>query len=956
MKRFLLILFIAGQFFDVFGQLKGELKENFYWGETFILYEEYEDALPLYQLLLKVNPKNNNYKYRIGQCLLNIPGRKQEAIQYLEEAVKDINPKYKEGKFKETHAPYDAYYYLANAYRINNQLDKAIETYEIFKKNLDPNIYDTTVVNMQIESCRNAMELMKLPLYIRKENQGSIINDHYAEINPVVSDDETIMAYNKSEPFQEALYFTKKVNGKWSQPVNIIPFLGLGFEDKNYATSISSDGIELYIYRAGADYDGNIYMTRRKPDDTWTNLIKLNENINTKYWESHAAISHNGKQLYFTSNRKGSYGGLDIYYSDRDSTGDWGAAKNIGPTINTKYNEESPFLGKDDKTLFFSSRGHFNIGGYDIFYSTLLDDGKWSTPLNVGYPLNTTDDDLFFHPLNEGYQAYYAMFDSTGFGLTDIYKIEVFSKDHPRKFYIRGIVKVSDLLSMFGDSIKVSAISKENPDSKIVVYSNPVTGEYWFELPQGDYIIIYEAKDSETARRSLKLSLYSPADTLHLSDITLPKKDFISEMNIKSGKKLTAKKGDTLAIPVQVERNSIIEVEHWLGDSLLRTEKFINKDTLLVYKAIPETGDNRFVFKLTDRFSNQTVSELLISSSVKEEKIIRPEYKHVIAAKQANMFFELLKKRSDDQLIKVIQKIESTKQKFGTVDDIIVSIKNEASRSGIEPEQVDILALKVAVMDNVLSQAAVNILAKYAEGNLKDILSQLNIYEAGLKTWGDLQRYIAEKSGGGILPDELKNLALEIIEGIDPLIEIIRHQLITYGEVTGKSVAVNAAVKSTDSEKTIKSGLWLKTFYLKALENKLKEPYLISMFSALTAEPETKIDDYIKELSKYADGSLANWLDNFDPDKNHIGNPQEMLSFLIRNRNKNIFPEDEFFSSLAKFIAAKQVPKEALIAQVPVSKVYHYILWVVLGAGLIFFFIIFAKKRRKKEEKEEEKK
>ncbi|HQG37010.1 MAG TPA: hypothetical protein PK094_07400, partial [Bacteroidales bacterium] len=213
-----------------------------------------------------------------------------------------------------------------------------------------------------------------------------------------------------------------------------------------------------------------------------------------------------------------------------------------------------------------------------------------------------------------------------------------------------------------------------------------------------------------------------------------------------------------------------------------------------------------------------------------------------------------------------------------------------------------------------------------------------------------------ERSGGKILPDELKNLALEIIEGIDPLIEIIRHQLITYGELTGKSVAMNAAVKSTDSEKTVKSGQWLKTFYLKALENKLKEPYLISMFSDLTAEPETKIDDYIKELSKYATGSFSNWLYSFDPDKNNIGNPQEMVSFLIRNRNKNIFPEDEFFSSMAKFIAAKQVHREALIAQVPVSKVYNYILWVVLGAGLIFFFIIFTKKRKKKEEKEEEKK
>ena len=173
-----------------------------------------------------------------------------------------------------------------------------------------------------------------------------------------------------------------------------------------FPTSISKDGKTLYLY-SSADYDGIIY-TSKFENGTWSPLVKLNDNINTKYWESHATISHDDKKLYFTSNRKGTYGGLDIYVSKRDSTGDWGPAVNLGPVINTPYNEESPFLTSDDKTLFFSSRGHFNMGGYDIFYSTLLDNGEWSVPLNVGYPLNTTDDDVFFNPKNEGYEGYIA--------------------------------------------------------------------------------------------------------------------------------------------------------------------------------------------------------------------------------------------------------------------------------------------------------------------------------------------------------------------------------------------------------------------------------------------------------------------------------------------------------------------------------------------------------------------
>ncbi|HPC98194.1 MAG TPA: hypothetical protein PL040_04415 [Bacteroidales bacterium] len=952
MKRFFLLFLLSVQFLNLSAQLKGELKDNFFWGETFILYEEYKDALPMYQILNKVNPTNNNYKYRLGQCLLNIPGRKHEAIPYLEAAVKDINPKYKEGRFRETKAPYDAYYYLANAYRINNQLEKAIATYELFKKNLDPKIYDTSIVNAQIESCRNALELQKLPLYIRKNNQGALVNDQYADINPVVSDDETVMVYNKSEPFQEALYFTKKVNGQWTPPVNMIPYLGLGFEDKNYATSLSSDGRELYIYRAGADYDGNIFITRRNPDDTWTNLIKLNDNINTKYWESHAAISHSGNRLYFTSNRKGSYGGLDIYFSDRETGGDWGVAKNIGPVINTKYNEETPFVGKDDKTLFFSSRGHFNIGGYDIFYSTLLEDGNWSTPLNVGYPLNTTDDDIFFYPVNDGYKAYYSMIDSAGYGLSDIYRIEIFSKDNPRKFFVRGIVKVKDLLALFGDSIRVSAISRENPDSKVVVYSNPQTGEYRFELPQGDYTLSFEAKEGGMISRPLEISLFNPSDTILMQEVTLPKVDLISEMEIKSEKNLIAVKGDTVEIPVKTEPYSVLEIEHWLGDSLLRTEKHIITDSLFLYKAVPETGDNRIIFRLTDKYNNITTSEINITRKKAEEKIVRPEYKYVIAQKQALAFLELLKKRADENLRKALERIDIRKQQFGKTDDLISFIKEETSRQNIPPEEIDRLALKVAVYDNILSQAAVDILARHSEGLLKSILGDLNIYDAKLNSWSDLVKYVSDRTGGEISDSDLRKIAEALIEGIDPVIDIVRKQIQAYGELSGTGDITGRSIKETDAENIRASGEWLKTFYDKALKNNLKEPGLAKMFTSLTALPGTDIKDYIDEFAGYATGTFAGYLKDFNPSANRIKSPAGMIEFLLKNRKMNLFNEDEFFGSLARFIASKKVPADKMLRPEE-GKDYLFILWILLGAGVMFFFIILYRRRRKKEEKDE---
>ena len=547
MKRFILLTASLALLMGnvTFSQTRTENKKRFYEGEGFILFEEYQDALAAYLKLIKIYPENNNLKYRIGQCYINIPAEKEKAVAYLEEAVQNINPKYKEGRFREKGAPYDAYYYLANAYRINNQLDKALETYDIFNKNLDTKVYNPDVVNLQIQSCLNAKELMKTPLYIRKQNLGAVINDEYPDLNPVVSGDQNYMVYNRLTAFQEALFFVKKVNGKWSNPVNIIPDLGLGQEEGNYATSLSRDGKELYIYRRELDYDGNIYVTKKLSDERWSNIVRLNENINTKYWESHATVSHDGKKLYFTSNRKDSYGGLDIYVSERDTGNSWGPAVNLGPVINSIYNEETPFLSDDDKTLFFSSAGHFNIGGYDIFHSTLAENGQWSVPENSGYPLSTTDDDLFFHPLTEGFEAYYSMISDGGYGLADIYHIEVFSDKHPRKFIVKGSVKIEGLANPTDeDRITIRSTNPEFPERSVTAFSDPVTGEYEFEAAHGDYQVAFEAPKAEKVTQDLIIPISTVSDTIFVPGVVLHKTDLVPDLKVEEVRTDTNKLAD----------------------------------------------------------------------------------------------------------------------------------------------------------------------------------------------------------------------------------------------------------------------------------------------------------------------------------------------------------------------------------------------------------------------------
>jgi tetratricopeptide (TPR) repeat protein len=949
MKRFVLLSWLLATFInsDLASQSQSRIenKNNFYEAESWILFEAYKDALPLYLPLLKIYPNNSNFKYRIGQCYINIPGEKDKAIKYLEDAVKNIDPNYKEGKFKETGAPYDALYYLANAYRINKQLDKALETYELFRKNLNPEVYDTAVVNLQIQSCLNAKELMSMPLYMKKTNLGNMINENNSEFYPVISDNEDLLVFSRSLAFYDAILYSTKMNGQWSGPQNMNELLKV---DRDlFPTSISKDGKTLYLY-SSADYDGIIY-TSRIENGTWTPLVKLNENINTKYWESHATISHDNKKLYFTSNRKGTLGGLDIYVSKRDSTGDWGPAVNLGPVINTPYNEESPFLSKDDKTLFFSSRGHFNMGGYDIFYSTLLDNGEWSVPLNVGYPLNTTDDDVFFKPLNEGYEGYMAKEDTGGFGKQDIYRIEIFSNEHPRKFFVRGMVKVADLISNIDDSVKISAMNIKNPNQTLIVYSNPKTGEYEFQVPQGDYQITYEGYGGEKVVKNLDLPLTYPSDSFVLPGTVLPKTDFIADLNVESNKTITVSKGDSILFPLKVEPKSILKIEHWIGDSLATVEEFLIRDSIFNYKMVPSSGDNKVVFKLTDRFNNTTTTDVFITrkKGVTKQLLVRPEYNRVIAKKQIAALIGMLKSRSDNKLLKVINGADIEKQQFGKIDDLISYLKDEAARKSISPEELDKLALRVAVMDNILTQAAVDLMAKYTEGDLKDLLTNLDIYQANLRTWTDLQQYISNKSGGKISPEELNKIAAAILSDVDPSISTLREKILAISENYEAGTIVRQSVTAVDTRNIKIKDKWLQAFCNESLKQGLTKNQLSEILTMLSTLPDTKVEQFLRDLIKYSEEPLTSALKSLDLKKEKIKTPKDLIMFLLTNNDQAKYPEDGVSKAISKLITEKDIPISTISSQLTTGKNHNlWILWVLAGTVILLLFIIYIKRKK----------
>ncbi|NLA49528.1 MAG: hypothetical protein GX876_08715, partial [Bacteroidales bacterium] len=324
------------------------------------------------------------------------------------------------------------------------------------------------------------------------------------------------------------------------------------------------------------------------------------------------------------------------YVSNRDTTGDWGPAVNLGPVINTRFNEDTPFLSRDGKTLFFSSEGHLNMGGYDILYSSLLSNGEWSVPLNAGYPLNTTDDDLFFMPLNQGHEGYYSKTGTAGYGGNDIYRIEIFSDNHPRKFRVSGTARVDSPDMSPVSKIRISSFNIRNPEEISEDFVNPETGSYELSVNHGDHTLIYETNGREALRKNIHLPMASKSDAFILPPVVLPftGSEAILESEMKSN--IEAYENDTIVIPLKTDPKSLLIAEHWYGDSLLYTGQYNVDDSLFKLKISPHRGGNRLMLTLRNQYGNTAEKEFFITAERKEERIWvkRPEHPEILAEKR----------------------------------------------------------------------------------------------------------------------------------------------------------------------------------------------------------------------------------------------------------------------------------------------------------------------------------
>lgn len=419
-RRVIILVFSAVYSVSLNAQDIASLQNDFLEAEYFFMMESYSDALPIYLSIYEKLPENSNIAFRIGACYLNIPGKKKLSVSYLQNASKNMSAHIKEGSVTQYSAPYDALFDLGKAYRLNYMFDKAIDCYRQYHKTILPDDrINHEFVQNEIRVCENAADLIARPIDFLEKNLGEKFNSQEADFNPVISADGKSFAYMTSKKFYDAVMFSRLEDNRWTRPVNITP--DLLSDGDFYISCLSSDGRQLFLSKDN-NHSSDIYYSTYD-GNRWSKCVKLNKNINTKYWESHAFISEDESLLIFASDRPGGSGGLDLYLS-RKKNGEWGFPINLGPEINTPFNEERPFLINKGKTLFFSSQGHNNIGGYDIFRSDLQPNGLWCKPVNIGYPINNPDDNLFFMPFDKGNSGYYSIFrECSGFGNEDIYKI-----------------------------------------------------------------------------------------------------------------------------------------------------------------------------------------------------------------------------------------------------------------------------------------------------------------------------------------------------------------------------------------------------------------------------------------------------------------------------------------------------------------------------------------------------
>ncbi|MBK9283481.1 MAG: PD40 domain-containing protein [Sphingobacteriaceae bacterium] len=470
---------------------------------------DYVDAYPLFDKLAAENPKNIDYRFRLGIICLHYPMKKNRAIEIFTQLRSEVK------------GP-EIDYYLGKSYHLNYKFDEAIPYLEKYVEEVTgTNKKDERDMMLDAkhsaEQCKHGKFLIDNRVIAEIINIGEPLNTEELEGSPIISTDESMIIFtyagknsmggklnedlqpDKDGHYREDVMMSfKETDTTYGPPIPIESINTLG---NDAAIAISPDGMTLFTFASNND-DGDIYVSHLVGFE-WSKPVKLNKNINSEAWEGSCSISGDGRHLYFSSERPGGFGKKDIYVSDFEN-GDWGPAKNLGSKINTEYNDDAPFIHPDGITLFFSSEGHTSIGGYDIMFS-VKKDNEWTEPKNMGLPLNTTEDDRYYVINSKGDKGFFSSdrAGAGGKGSLDIYMVTPgVLGDKPIIALLKGHVYGND--KPIKANIEVVKIVQQ--ESIGPFESNEKTGKYLMALSPGYiYRIKVKAEGYESVEEDLDI-------------------------------------------------------------------------------------------------------------------------------------------------------------------------------------------------------------------------------------------------------------------------------------------------------------------------------------------------------------------------------------------------------------------------------------------------------------------
>ena len=485
-----------------------DAKDKTTWENAELLFEEenYAAALPLYKKLEEKYPEEPILWFRLGVCYLYEPAGSRQAMAYL------LRPD--QTKFKKT----DLAYYLGKSEHLNYKFDDALVQLNefILRKNIKQK-YKNDALQV-IEYCNYGKVLMEHPLGVTITNIGPPVNTRNSEYVPVISSDESVLIYTyrgerstggkqylPGEPdpngeYFEDIFITEKDSAtkKWNDPAPIGENINTDGHDACIA--LSNDGQKLFIFKNLPSDVGAIYISKLNGKN-WSDPKPLTGGVNSDYCEGSISISWDERMIFFSSERPGGYGGKDIYSATLQPDSSWGDVKNLGPLINTQYDDDAPFIHPSGQFLIFSSKGHNSMGGYDLFRTDLDGDTAWLKPENLGYPINTTGDDIYYVLSADGRKGYYSSGSIGGMGQQDIYLLQpaVIGKK-----IVLVLAKGQVTLDDRPVTAEILVLNALTGKTVAVFHSNSSTGKYLINFPSGkEYRLVFKLESFDPLTRTL---------------------------------------------------------------------------------------------------------------------------------------------------------------------------------------------------------------------------------------------------------------------------------------------------------------------------------------------------------------------------------------------------------------------------------------------------------------------